>query len=784
MREPDNINEAAKLLMKFDKPNFGVETQRKKFEKNSENQVQEKKDDASRKKFNEYTNARQSGNGWWGRKENEARKNDPKLRAIQEDERQSTSDDEDSWEEEEYVPDETGQEELEEERRVDSLEEIKIGNVRTIETGESKACPTITISMEDRDRTALLDTGAQVSAVSDQAVSQWTSEGLKLRTLPAPSTMVRGALGEKTKINKQILLEFGIKKENLSQPCVAVKSLSNDIILGFDFIKKYGVIIDPVQSSAMFTTLNETVSLQNSEEQLRLLETLTEDEPSIEEKEQAFERIKQSFRDAEELYLMRENPQLGMESDASNKGLGARLFQKDPGTGTLETIAYCSRALKPAEKKYTVTELEGLAVVWALKKWHIWLAERPITVRTDHQALTFIQTCPLTSNRLSRWIMHIQQYDVEWQHIEGKENKYADYLSRYTQKTHQEQEKQELMLRLNQLQKEEPWKRQQRQIIQQQAKGDWVKGVIKDAPIKRDSDGLMRVLSENQWKVPIPVSLTKEVAIETHKFIMHFGTDKLYEFLKDNSIMHKTYWHAREVAASCDHCHKTKHYNRPSEGKQYFNLPTDIHQIVAIDIFGPLPTSRLGNKYVLVMQDLFSKAVYLSAMKRITAPVICRHVEKYIESHEVLTTFLTDNARQFVSRDWKALGDQYGCELRTTSPYNPQSNPVERCMRDIGRTLRSSCTNKHTTWDKIIKKLQLCLNSTVHRSNKAVPAEIEGTPKLTIPCGLESSIQDHDKSKINKKEVLHELQSAAEKRNQAHANKKQTIAYQTVKQSE
>ena len=102
----------------------------------------------------------------------------------------------------------------------------------------------------------------------------------------------------------------------------------------------------------------------------------------------AMEEIKNAFREAEALFLFQISKPIGIECDASQIGLGSRLFQrKNSNSEELETIAYASRALKESEKRYTVTELECLSVVWALKKWQICLIGRKITIRTDHRAL-------------------------------------------------------------------------------------------------------------------------------------------------------------------------------------------------------------------------------------------------------------------------------------------------------------------------------------------------------------------------------------------------------------
>ena len=76
-----------------------------------------------------------------------------------------------------------------------------------------------------------------------------------------------------------------------------------------------------------------------------------------------------------------------VSTDASDYGLGAILTQVHPDN-TERTVAFASRSLTPAERKYSIVEKEALACVWAAEKWRTFLWGTRFTLRTDHQALT------------------------------------------------------------------------------------------------------------------------------------------------------------------------------------------------------------------------------------------------------------------------------------------------------------------------------------------------------------------------------------------------------------
>ncbi|GFX19981.1 retrovirus-related Pol polyprotein from transposon 17.6 [Trichonephila clavipes] len=117
-----------------------------------------------------------------------------------------------------------------------------------------------------------------------------------------------------------------------------------------------------------------------------------------------------------------------IRTDASNYALGAVLLQ---GEGSDEhPIEYASRLLTPAERNYSTTEREALAVVWALKKFRGYIEGTEITVASDHQPLKWLLNLKSPTGRLARWALEIQSFNLKVQYIPGNANVVADMLSR------------------------------------------------------------------------------------------------------------------------------------------------------------------------------------------------------------------------------------------------------------------------------------------------------------------------------------------------------------------
>ena len=116
-------------------------------------------------------------------------------------------------------------------------------------------------------------------------------------------------------------------------------------------------------------------------------------------------------------------------TDASTIALGAILQQKDED-GIEHIITYASRTLYQHEKNYSITDLECLAVIWAIKHFHHYLHEQKFLIITDHSALTHLKNMANPVGRLGRWLMTLNGYDFEITNRSGKQHSNVDPLSR------------------------------------------------------------------------------------------------------------------------------------------------------------------------------------------------------------------------------------------------------------------------------------------------------------------------------------------------------------------
>ena len=147
--------------------------------------------------------------------------------------------------------------------------------------------------------------------------------------------------------------------------------------------------------------------------------------------EHAFETLKHALCTAPVLQLPDFERVFVVHTDASEVAIGA-VLQQDFGRG-LQPIAYESRKLNDAERRYSAYERELLAVVHACAIWKHYLRGREFILRTDHASLKYFLSQPYFSARQGRWLERLQEFHMQIEHVPGWRNLVADALSRMSE---------------------------------------------------------------------------------------------------------------------------------------------------------------------------------------------------------------------------------------------------------------------------------------------------------------------------------------------------------------
>lgn len=113
-----------------------------------------------------------------------------------------------------------------------------------------------------------------------------------------------------------------------------------------------------------------------------------------------------------------------LTTDSSNFAIGSVLSQKG------HPIAYYSRSLNPAERKYSTIERELLGIVDSCKHFKPYLWGRHFDIECDQYPLQWLFSLKDPSSRLYRWRVKLEDFDFDIRYVKGKTNYVADALSR------------------------------------------------------------------------------------------------------------------------------------------------------------------------------------------------------------------------------------------------------------------------------------------------------------------------------------------------------------------
>nr|GFC37738.1 putative reverse transcriptase domain-containing protein [Tanacetum cinerariifolium] len=241
--------------------------------------------------------------------------------------------------------------------------------------------------------------------------------------------------------------------------------------------------------------------------------------------EEVFQTLKRKLCSTPILSLPEGSEDFVVYSDASLRGFGAVLMQRE------KVIAYALRQLRKNEENYTTHDLEMGAVVFALRLWRHYLYGTKCTVYTDYKSLQYILDQKEQNMRQRRWVELLSDYDCEIRYHPRKANVVADALSR--------KDKEPIRVRTlvvtvhNNL----PDQIRSAQAKACEKENIGAEGFVGEGePFEVRADGT-KCLRGQVW-LPLFVGLRDLIMLESYKskYSIHPGSDKMYHDLK------KLYW--------------------------------------------------------------------------------------------------------------------------------------------------------------------------------------------------------------------------------------------------
>lgn len=446
--------------------------------------------------------------------------------------------------------------------------------------------------------------------------------------------------------------------------------------------------------------------------------------------EEAFQQIKNCLVSAPILSCPNFNEEFIVECDASSYGLGAVVLQRYDGQE--HVICYMSRTLTRCERKYTVTELECLSVIWAVERARCYLEGTHFTVVTDHHSLLWLHNLKNPQGRLGRWALRLQAYDFNIIHRPGKEHKVPDCLSRQlkldmlnikldTGKTDNWIEKMKKNINNNPLQYPN-WRIS--------GNGDLYKHVGKH----RDH------VNDASWKKVVPKSERKLLLAKYHDNPLnggHLGIFKTYHKISEHYFWPGMKSEVCKYVNKCKVCGEQKPEQRMKAGMMGEKpVVKRCWQYVATDLVGPLPRSSKGHQYILVYSDYFSKFSLFFPLRKATASKVSELIEQSFLLFGVPEFLKADNGVQYKSKEFSALLNKYSVKFLANPLYHPEPNFTERVNRVIKTMISCYVKENHKKWDQYLLEL-----SCAYRTAKS---EVTGNTPYFVNFGCEMMVDGKD----------------------------------------
>ena len=444
------------------------------------------------------------------------------------------------------------------------------------------------------------------------------------------------------------------------------------------------------------------------------------------EQEHSFKELKRRLVSAESMAYFNPALQTQVIVDASPVGLGAILVQKQDN-GCFKPVIYASRSLTDVERRYSQTEKEALAVVWACERFRFYVLGIHFELISDHKPLEVIYSPkskpPL---RIERWALRLQPFNFTVIYKPGKTNA-ADALSRLPLPDVPKSNFTEdyvyfiaksatpVALTTKEIEQQSGIDEELCKVRKAVRTGNW--NEVPDYKHVKDEICIIGCLLLRGQRIIIPSCLRKQILDLAHEG--HQGIVKCKSRLRQ-----KVWWPGidREVehyVRKCKPCLLMSNSNKP-EPLSPTPLPDRPWQHIGVDICGPLPSGE----NLLVAVDYYSRWFEVGILYSTSANKIVRCLDHWFTSHGLPELIVTDNGVQFTSLEFRDFVRENGICHRKVTPYSPQANgEVERQNRSIMKAIKT-IRAEGKDWKKELNTFLKAYRCTPHTVTNFSPAEL------------------------------------------------------------
>lgn len=449
------------------------------------------------------------------------------------------------------------------------------------------------------------------------------------------------------------------------------------------------------------------------------------------EQDDSFDKILQEIRDPRILQHFDYRKATEVITDASPIGMSGILTQDG------KPVKFLSRKLSKVEQRYSQTEREALAVIWACEKLHFFLYGIKFTVRSDHKPLQVLyaphgKPCA----RILRWALRLLPYSFDIKHIPGVKNP-ADYFSRKpTCDPCEEDERKTNDTEgfVNHV------------LIATTPNSISFQEIIAESHLDKDIMELSTRLQDGKWhlspqlklykavkeeisakngiitkdnRMIVPRSLRKRCLELAH--LTHLGMEKTKQYLRSKVWWPRMDTEVSELIQTCGICAAVNPEGRERlEPLKIKAVPSKPFSTVHIDLFGPLSSGVT----ILGIIDELSRWPELYVLESTQTKDVIQALNKTFGRFGNPDTLISDNGPQLASWEFKNYLAKEGIKQHLITPYYPQANSsIERFFRTLKKFVKVCTLNDRELSTQLDNFLMMYRNTPI-RATGFTPAEM------------------------------------------------------------
>lgn len=451
------------------------------------------------------------------------------------------------------------------------------------------------------------------------------------------------------------------------------------------------------------------------------------------EQEAAYRDLQDSITHRPVLKPFNATHETELHTDASAKGIGAMLLQRDDN-GELRLVYAISRRTTEPEQRYHSSKMELLAIIWAVSRLRPMLINVKFKIISDCQALIYLNTMKLNNAQVARWYSTLTEFEFDIEHRPGTKMAHVDALSRAPVEPPEDEgiaearldgtfaiveEDEEILL----YQHGDENLRQTAEILRKPEKNrtKYEKSEVNGYELH---EGILYKRRGEELLFVIPKAMRKSMLVRHHDLQSHQGLDRTIAKIMSRYYFPGIRRYAKQHIRACIACVKTK----PRPGRQ----PGELHPIppghrpfatLHIDHLGPYVTSNRKNKYVLVMVDNLTKYCIIKATRNTKVLNVVKTLEDFVLMFGAPERIISDRGTCFTAEKFAKLCSKHGIKHVLNSPRHPQANgQVERLNASITPAIQVNLKDEWgKDWDVPLKEIQRDLNESMNKTTGMSP---------------------------------------------------------------